>query len=141
MKETREAETRAHLKAMSDSDVEIALQIEVVENLKMKIKAEDTSLKTKIRLFEDTEKPRLAAKLQEAENKSQGAEKQHQDLVDMSSEDSIESKLKADFQQKFDDETVKWDAQNKNLIARCDEHLRSKYIMNITSDYVASHRV
>jgi hypothetical protein len=126
MEETRGSEARSTLKAISDGDVDTREQIMAVENLKLKIKLEDTSLKTKIRLFEDTEKFLLLKTLEETKKKALGAEKKYQDLADVSSEESIESKLQAHFEQKIDEETIRWDTKNKIVISRCNEHLKSK---------------
>ena len=126
MKENRGSEASTNSKAMSYSDVGLKQQTQVAETLKLKIKEEDISLKTKIRLFEDTDKPRLVTKLDEAKQKSEHAEKKYQDLIETSSEESIESKFHADFEQKFHDETMKWDCQSKKLICRQNEHLNGE---------------
>jgi cell division septum initiation protein DivIVA len=126
MEDTRGSEVRSTLKEMSDYDVETREQIKAVENLKLKIKLEDTSLKTKIRLFEDTEKFLLLKTLEETKKKTLSAEKKYQDLTDVSNEGSIEFKLQADFEHKIDEETIIWDTKNKNVISRCNEHLKSK---------------
>ena len=81
---------------------------------------------TKIRLFEDNQKLPLLKRLEGVKDKSLSEEKKYQSLVDFSSEVSIESKLQEEFQHKVDDETTRFERMNKNLISRCDKHLRSK---------------
>ncbi|VEU38704.1 unnamed protein product [Pseudo-nitzschia multistriata] len=121
MKENRIAESRAHLKDMSCNDIGIQKQIQVVENLKLKMKLQETSLKTEIRLFEDTEKPRIAAKLKQAEENSRKEEKKYQDVLKESNDSSIDSKLRIQLKEKFSDEMMEWNVHNQNAIQRFSE--------------------
>ena len=126
MEATRKFEARANLKAISDYDDNIGHQTKSVEDLKLKMKLEDTSLKTKIRLFEATEIVPLQKKLEETKNKSLSQEKKYHDLVNLSGDALIESKLQAEFKLKIDDETAKLETKIKSVISRCEEHLQSK---------------
>lgn len=126
MEATRESEARAKIKAISDCDIETRHQIKEIENLKLKIKTEDLSLRTNIRLFDDTEKILLQKEIEETKDMSLSAENKYQDLVDVSNEVSIESKLHVEFEQKIVAEQLKWDTGIKHLVSRCNEHLKSK---------------
>ena len=126
MLELQKSEACADFNATSDYDVETKKQLKIVEDLKLKIKSEETSLREEIRLFEDTEKPLLEKKLDAAKKKSLDEQKKYKNLVEIYKEESIERKLQAEFGPKFDDETMKWDTTNKELISRCNKHLKSK---------------
>jgi chromosome segregation ATPase len=133
MEEIREAGVQTHYKAMADCDAEISKYTELIEDLKLKTKGEDTTLKTRIRLFEEEEKPKLLAALKAAEKGSRRAEKKHKDLIDMSTEASIESKLQAEyeFEKKFNDEKMKWEAKVRNIVVKRDTILEGKFSMTI----------
>jgi hypothetical protein len=138
MEEIREAGVQIHCKAMTDCDAEISKYTDLIEDLTLKIKREDTTLKTKIRLFEEEEKPKLLAALKAAEKGSRRAEKKHQDLIDMSTEASIESKLQTEFEfeKKFNDEKMKWEAKVRNNVAKRDTILEGKYTIIIVKHAV-----
>ena len=138
MEEIREAGVQTHCKAMLDGDAEISRYTDLIEDLKLKIKREDTTLKTRIRLFEEEEKPKLLAALKAAEKGSRRAEKKHQDLIDMTTEASIESKLQAEFEfeKKFNDEKMKWEAKVRNIVAKRDAILEGRYTIIIVKHAV-----
>ena len=126
MEASRRLEAQANSNAIANVENEIKQQAKVAEDLKVKLKQEDTSLKTKIRLFDDTEKLPLSRKLEETKKKLLSEEKKYNDLVDISGEASIESNLKTEFELKFDDETKKWEAKSESLFFAYKENLRSK---------------
>ena len=127
MVEIRESEARTIKKASYDCKVQTMEQLKIIENLKLKIKAEDTSLRTNRRNFEEAEKCSLMTTLEQAKKKTVSVEKKFQDLVDASSEDSILSKLRADFENIIENETIKWDTQNKNLVSKCNEYFKGEF--------------
>jgi hypothetical protein len=133
MRENRASEACTNSKAISGCDVDAQQHIEMVENLKLKIKLEDTSLKTKIRLFEDTEKLKVLKKLGDTKKRSLSAAKKYQDAVDASSEEIIQSNLQADFEPKIDEETQRCDSKNKNLISRFDKYLKGNVRMSYSN--------
>ena len=130
MKESREAETQSYSKKMKDCDDEILEHSELIEELKLKIKVEDTSLKTKIRLFKEELKPKLLEVLNETEDGSRRANKKYQELVEMSTDTSIGLKLetKFKFEERLNDDEARWEAKNRNLIARRDKILEGKFL-------------
>ena len=126
LEKTRKSEAQANLTAIADYDVEIGQQTKVVEDLKLNIHQADISLKTKIRLFEETEKLPLFQKLEKTKSKSTTEERKYQDFLHQSSEASIESKLQADFELKIYEEATNWETKNEMMISRCEQHLQSK---------------
>ena len=129
MTATRRLEVEANLKAIASIEDDILQQTKVAEELKMKLKQEETSLKTQARLFDDTEKLPLLRKLEESKKKSLREQKKYNDLVDISAESSIESKLQAEFRLKFDKQTKKWEAKHESMLFACEKNLRSKYTL------------
>ncbi len=126
MEKTRDSEARANLTAISDYDADIKQQSKVIEDLKTKMNQEDIALKTKIRLFDETHRVPLLQKLEKVKDQSTVEENEYHDFLHQARERSIESELEADFEQKINEETTKWQSKNKMIVSRFEEHIQSE---------------
>lgn len=126
MKGSRDNEISVYSNTMADIDIEIEKQTQMVESLKSNVKTEEIALKTKARLFEESEKPQLALKLEEAVEGSRRAETAYNDQREMSTEGAIESKLASKFKNKLGEEMMDLDIKNRRLVARCNERIESE---------------